>query len=220
MRRAISGLDRMWQAIWRRGAPWPWLILLVVSGVVIAAIAWDVWPRTMDLSALRARPRGKQAPGPSAAETVRVRLFLPHDVRNLLMEEERTIVRRAALDEAVRAVLQELGRATRAGTAPALSPATEIRHVFLDAFGILYLDVGGGVQALTAGEASRAALGISAVGLTLTTNFSDVKRVQFLADGKELVAQIGTLDLRHPLQPHFPSEEFEPIAPNTPDAMP
>jgi len=188
--------------------------------VVIVGIAWDVWPRTMDLSALRARPRGKQAPAPSAAETVRVRLFLPHDVRNLLIEEERSIVRHSARADAVRAVLQELARTTRAGTAPALPPAAEIRHVFLDAFGILYLDVGGGVQALTAGEASRAALAISAIGLTLTTNFSEVKRVQFLADGKELVAQIGTMDLRRPLQPHFPSEEFVPIPPTTPHAVP
>lgn len=216
----MSGLERVWQAFWRREAPWPWLFLLAVSSVIIGGIAWDVWPRTMDLSALRARPRGGQAPEPAAAETVRVRLFLPHDVRNLLMEEERVIPRRPVLDDAVRAVLQELTRATRAGTAPALPPAAEIRHVFLDAFGILYLDVANGVQSLTAGDAGRAALAISAIGLTLSTNFSDVKRVQFLADGKELVAQIGTLDLRRPLQPQFPSEEFEPLPPKIPDAMP
>jgi hypothetical protein len=202
----------------RRGAPWPWLFLLGVSGLVIAAIAWDVWPRTMDLSALRSRPRGQQAAAPVAEEKVRVRLFLPHDVRNLLMEEERDIARRSVLADAVRAVLQELTKTTRPGTVPALPPTAEIRHVFVDAFGILYLDVGHADQTLTAGEANRAALAISAIVLTLTTNFSDVKRVQFLADGKELVAQIGTMDLRRPLQPRFPGEEFEPILPKTPDA--
>ena len=58
---------------------------------------------------------------------------------------------------------------------------------------------------------TRAGLNVSAVVLTLTTNFSAVKRVQFLAAGQELSAQVGSVDLRRPLQPHFPGEESQPI---------
>jgi hypothetical protein len=189
-----------------------------VSASVIAGIAWDVWPRTIDLSALRVRPRGQRSPAPAATEKVRVRLFLPHDVRNLLMEEERDIARQTVLIDTVRTVLQELTTTKRAGTVPALPTRVDVRRVFLDAFGILYLDFAKGAEVLSAGEENRSALAISAIVLTLTTNFSEVKRVQFLADGTELVAQIGTMDLRRPLQPRFPGEEFEPSPPQTPNA--
>jgi hypothetical protein len=134
------------------------------------------------------------------------------------MEEDRDIPRRSALADAVRAVLQELTIATRGGTVPALPAAAEVRRVFLDAFGILYLDLAKGTEVLSVGEENRAALAVSAIVLTLTTNFNEVKRVQFLADGTEMVAQMGTMDLRRPLQPRFPGEEFEGSLPKVPDA--
>jgi hypothetical protein len=86
----------------------------------------------------------------------------------------------------------------------------EIRQVFLDTFGILYLDFGEGLRALVSGDRLPVDLAVSAIVLTLTTNFSDVKRVQFLVEGRELAAQVGTRDLRRPLQPRFPGEGSPP----------
>jgi hypothetical protein len=92
--------------------------------------------------------------------------------------------------------------------------------VFLDGFGILYLDCNSGIRALAAGDQSRAALAVSAIVLSLTTNLSEVKRVQFLAEGRELSAQAGTVDLRRPLQPHFPEEESQSIISTPPKDEP
>ena len=108
-------------------------------------------------------------------------------------------------------MVAELAKGGGPGTAPPLPPETDIRQVSLDAFGILYLDFAAGIEALTAGDAARAELNISAVVLTLTANFSEVKRVQFLSAGSEVSAQIGSADLRRPLQPSFPGEESQPI---------
>jgi spore germination protein GerM len=87
----------------------------------------------------------------------------------------------------------------------------ELRQAFLDAFGILYLDFDKRIQALAGGDGIRTDLATSSIVLTLATNFSDVKRVQFLSEGEELTLLTGGVDLRSPLQPHFPDEETQPV---------
>jgi hypothetical protein len=151
-------------------------------------------------------------------ERVRVRLFFPHSAKANLVEEERAIPRWSVLADGVRAVLQELTRTSGKGTVPPCPPAAQLRHVFLDQFGILYLDFNQGIEALVAGEEGRAALAVSAIGLSLATNFSEVKRVQFLTDGHGWSAQVGTIDLRRPLQPHFLEEQSRSAISNPPEA--
>ena len=46
---------------------------------------------------------------------------------------------------------------------------------------------------------------------TLTVNFREIKRVQFLVDGQEMTVVAGDLDLRRPVQPRFPGEEAQPV---------
>ena len=196
--------------VFRAGSPWPWLAVALASGGVIAGIAWEVWPRTLDLSLLRPRSLSS-ASAPAAVEHVRVRLFFPQETKATLVEEERDVPRRSVLADSVRVVLGELTRGGGVGTAPVLPSDVEVRHVYLDTFGILYLDFGARLRAAVAENASRAEMAVSAIVLTLTTNFSEVKRVQFLAEGHELTARVGSADLRRPLQPHFPGEELQPI---------
>ena len=90
----------------RRGSLWPWLAVLAASGAVIGAIAWDVWPRTVDLSLLRPALSGAASAPAPAAEHVRVRLFFPQEAKPVLAEEERDVPRQRSLPDAVRAVLR------------------------------------------------------------------------------------------------------------------
>jgi len=208
----------IWTAF-RGGSLWTWAALALASGGVIAGIAWEVWPRTLDLSRVRPRSQGSSTPV-AAAERVRVRLFFPQETKVTLVEEERDVPRRPVLADSVRGVLGELARGGGVGTLPALPSDVEVRYVYLDAFGILYLDFGERMRAAVAGNTSRAELAVSAIVLTLTTNFSEVKRVQFLAEGHELTARVGSVDLRRPLQPHFPGEELQPIVSQPPKEGP
>ena len=196
----------MVRAWWHRGSLWPWLALLLVSAAVVAGIAWEAWPRNVDLSLLRSRAPRPATPSAPTPQTVRVRLFFPYDARPQLAEEEREVVQWSVLEDGVRAVLQELTRVKGTGTQAPLPPAAEVEQVYLDSFGILYLDFGKGLEALASADAGRAALAVSAIALTLTTNFRDVKRVQFLLEGHEWAVQVGAADLRRPLQPQFPGE--------------
>jgi len=197
---------------------WPWCTLLLTSAAVITAIAWEVWPRTIDLSLVRPRAQRSHATSAPTPEHVRVRLFFPHDAKANLVEEERAIPRRSILADGVRAVLQELTRASGKGAMPPCPPTAQLRHVFLDKFGILYLDFNKGIEALATGDESRAALAVSAIVLSLASNFSEVKRVQFLRDGHGWSTQVGTIDLRRPLQPQFLEEQTRSAVSKPPEA--
>ena len=102
-----------------------------------------------------------------------MRLFFPQEAKATLVEEEREHLASGPPSRTVCGrCSQGLTKAAgREGTAP-LPPPAQIRQVFLDDFGILYLDFHQGIQ--TADGGRRGAGGDSAVAaivLTLTTNF-------------------------------------------------
>jgi hypothetical protein len=210
--RSASGLELAVRTVRRRPAFWPWITLLAVSAGVIGAIGWEVWPWTSEMSFARPSPMGAAPlPAPKTAEVMRVRLFFPREAKAILVEEERNIAQRSVFAEMVRAVLAELTRVKEAETQSPLPSGIELRQVFLDAFGILYLDFDKRILTLAAGDAIRTDLATSSIVLTLTTNFSEVKRVQFLSEGEEITILTGGVDLRMPLQPRFPDEEGQPV---------
>jgi len=194
----------------RQARVWPWLALLAISLGLTAAIAWQLLPAAIDLPTLRLRPPSPQPASPAVAiERRRVRLFFPQGTGEALKEVEREIPRRPVLAEEVRAVLRELANGEPGGR-PAIPPATEVRQVFLDAFGILYLDFNEKIQAVAAADAEPE-LAISAVVNSLAASFSEVKRVQFLVEGKEMAGMAGRWDLRRPISPRFPGEVNPPV---------
>jgi hypothetical protein len=191
----------------RHGRLWPWLGLLIVSVGVTAAIASQITPAAFDLPTVRSRPPIPQpTPRPVAIEWRRVRLFFPREKGETLKELEREIPDRPILAEEVRALLRELTKGP-SGVRPPVPPATEIRQVFLDPFGILYLDLGKEIRAVTAAPGPEPELAVSAIVNSLTASFSEIKRVQFLVEGKEMAGMAGGWDLRRPLSPRFPGEE-------------
>ena len=186
---------------------WPWLVLLVVSTGTTAVIAWQMMSAAMDLPTLRVSPPSKQPIARSMPVAQRrVRLFYPQEGGQTLKEQEREIPRRPILAEEVRAVIRELTQSMPGVRAP-LPQGTEVRQVFLDTFGILYLDFNQRVPLLAAGPGAEAELTISALVNSLTASFSEAKRVQLLIDGKEISGMAGTWDLSRPMVPHFPGNE-------------
>lgn len=195
----------------RQARVWPWLALLVISLGLTAAIAWQFLQAAIELPTLRLRsPSPQPVPTAVATEGRRVRLFFPQGTGEALKEVERVIPRRPVLAEEVRAVLRELAKGEPGGRPP-IPPATEVRQVFLDAFGILYLDFNKEMQAVAEAPGQEPELAISAVVNSLTANFSEVKRVQFLVEGKEMAGMAGRWDLRRPVNPQFPGEENPPV---------
>jgi hypothetical protein len=195
----------------RDPALWPWASLLAASLGLAILLAWQITPQLGRPPVLRPRPVPRQvAPLPMAGGHRGVRLFFPQESSDTFKEQEREIPRRSSPAEEIRAVLRELSRGVSEGLPP-LPPGIEARHVFVDSFGIAYLDFPAGIQAVVAVPGPQTERAILAVVTTLTTSFSEIKRVQFLADGQEMTVVTRGLDLRRPIQPRFPGEEAPPV---------
>jgi hypothetical protein len=129
------------------------------------------------------------------------------------MEVEREVPNRPVLAEAVRSVLRELANGVPGGKPP-VPPGAEVRQVFRDAFGIVYLDFTQEFQTLTKATGPEPELAIAAIVNSLTGNFREIERVQFLLDGKEATELVGGWDLRRPVSPRFPGQESSPSLPS------
>jgi sporulation and spore germination protein len=196
----------------RPPALWPWFSLLVASLGVITAIVWTAWPWAVSLPGITPRRAVSAVPaGPAPTERRRIRLFFPQDSGDTLKEQERELAPQGSLAADVKAILRALAGGAGPGVVAPLPPGLEIRQAYLDAVGILYLDFGKGIEAVIGGPGPQSDLALSAIVTTLTTTFSEIKRVQFLSEGHELAEVIGGVDLRRPVAPRFPGEESPTI---------
>ncbi len=190
----------------RPPAFWPWLLLLLGGAGVAAGIGWEVWPHLPALPGLQVQAP-ESAPPPAVKAQRRVRLFFPETGRAALREQERDIPRGTGLAEDARALLQALATGGEPGVHPPLPPGVKLQQVYVDAFGILYLDFNRPFQDFVTNETGpQVDLAILAIVGTFTSSFSEIKRVQFMSDGQELAMTVGSLDLRRPLSPDFPGE--------------
>ncbi len=188
---------------------WPWATLLLLSLGVLSGIAWDLWQVSSSLGfRSRAATGGpRPAPMPLPPERRRIRLFFPEIASRLFREVERTVPSRGTLAADVRAVLGELTAAEEHGEPPSVPSGVQIVHVFLDGFGILYLDLSKEFKAVLSRPQPQPELAVAAIVNTLTGSFTEVKRVQLLLDGQEIPLVVGALDLGHPLSPYFPAAD-------------
>jgi hypothetical protein len=190
---------------------WPWLLLLLTSAAVLGAVGWEIWPWVSGVALPPPKAAGPVVPAPAAPGRVRVRMFLPDESKQVLVEEEREIAGWLSLREGVQRLLEQLALA-RPGARTPFPPGTTLRHAYFDGAGILYLDFDLGIQRLAGGDWMRADLASSAVGLTLAANLGEVKRIQFLAEGAEMALLSGGMDFRRPFVPRFPGEQPGPDA--------
>jgi hypothetical protein len=120
--------------------------------------------------------------------------MLPPGPDGRSIERDATIPRHPFLREDVRALMAVLSR--ESGLLPA---GVEVRHAFRDAFGILYVDVGAGLQQWASEAPAAAETAIQSVVATLIASLEGVKRVQFLVEAQEWRSTVGTLELKRPL---------------------
>jgi hypothetical protein len=196
---------------------WPWLALLALSLSLSALILPRVWPLQAEFPVFRSPAEAPASPPPTArvgaGESRQIRLFFPQESGEAFREEERQMRRRATLADEVRVALGELATPGTAGAITPLPPGTQVLQVFVDSFGIAYLDLSREFQGLRQAPGREGEWAIASIVTTLTTSFQEIKRVQFLADGQEIGFTIGPLDLRYPLRPRFPGAEASDTTP-------
>ena len=204
----MSALDR------RPPAAWPWALLLLLSLGILGVIAWDIADVASSLG-LRVRGPAKvsrPAASPLPQERRYLRLFIPEAAGQSFREVERDVARGGTVTAEVRTVLAELSAQKTPNEPGPVPPDVRVRHVFLDSYGILALDLSGEFRAVLDRPLPQAEMAVAAVVNSLIGSFTDVKRVQFLLDGQEIPTLVGALDLGRPLSAHFPVEAPAPVA--------
>jgi hypothetical protein len=186
---------------------WPWGLVLLAAVAVSAAILSDLGPLFAGLGGFRPPASATRPSQPEPLGERFVTLVVPGGDGRFVHREFR-IERRPLLADEVRVVLQALQR--EAHVPP---QGTEIHRVFLDAFGILYLDLDRSFQDWLEASGADAEPAVAAAVETLTASFDAVRRVQLLVDGQELPAQVGRLDLRRPVR----AADAEPPPPPVPE---
>jgi len=143
----------------------------------------------MEQSNSIARPTPTPAPPQRA-----VLLFAGSD--GLLHPELREIPLPTELDERVRVLVQALLEGPRGGLAPIFPYAAELRAVFVDLHGRVFIDLSA-PETPPAGSTTECDLVYGVVDTVLLN--TDLKAVQLLFDGREINTLSGHLDLSRPL---------------------
>jgi spore germination protein GerM len=136
-----------------------------------------------------------------------VQLYFGARDRIGLAAEPRSLVLGPSVEARLRSCVRELAHGSLVGNLPVIPPDTRLRGVFLDPWGMAYLDfdesiLSGGVM----GDGEEW-LAVAAIVRTVCDNFPQLREVRFLIEGHVIFSLGGYIDLEEPLR----AEDF-PLA--------
>ena len=168
------------------------LLLLVLLG----AVAWAGW--TFVIAPRRAAVVPAAADSSTAGYRA-VRLFFASPGGDHLISESRELPESATLHERVAALVSELDRGPAGPGVAALPPGTSLLRVFLDADGLMTVDLSRAFQQGFKGGTGAEYLAIASLTRTLAANVPEVKRVLIVCGGEPIATLGGHLPLDRPI---------------------
>jgi spore germination protein GerM len=163
---------------------------IIFRGVLARRVLWE---------------RGLETPQEQPVETRPVTLYFGSPDGNGVAAERREAPMSGDLTETVRTVILQLIAGPSGPLVPVFPDETEVRDVFAGADGVLYLNFGPGLIERHPGGSCAEYATLASLVRTMTENFSDVKAVQILVDGRPRETLAGHYGMRDPLRP----EDFE-----------
>ena len=169
---------------------------LLIMLALLAAAAWAAWTFVI------APRRAVVAPAAADSSTAgyrAVRLFFASPGGDHLISESRELPESATLHERVAALLSELDRGPAGPGVAALPPGTSLLRVFLDADGLMTVDLSRAFQQGFKGGTGAEYLAIASLTRTLAANVPEVKRVLIVCGGEPVATLGGHLPLDRPI---------------------
>lgn len=149
---------------------------------------------------------GTRAPGLREDAPLRtIRLYFADPERFALRTESRTVAVGGTVEERLSACIDEMARGSLTGAAPVLPGGTRLQRIFLDPWGLAFLDFSRELlEVVDTGEGTEW-LAVAAVVRTLGENFPEIREIRFMVDGHVVTSLGGYVDLEEPLSPEdFP----------------
>ncbi len=117
-----------------------------------------------------------------------------------LAAERRDVLAGTHMSQDVVEALEGLAEGPMTDLVPLLPSGTHVKHVFIDAAGLAYVDFSSEiVDGFRGAGLSRELLAVRSMALTLRVNFSALQALQILVDGRPVPTLGGHLDTSGPL---------------------
>jgi spore germination protein GerM len=128
-----------------------------------------------------------------------VRLYFGDPSGFGLKSEDRTIVAGPTLTERLQECVRELAAGSLKGLAPSLPPSSRLMSVFVDPWGLAYLDFNRGILGERVVGDGQEWLIVASLVRTVCDNFPEVREVRLLVGGQVVTSLGGYVDLEEPL---------------------
>jgi spore germination protein GerM len=130
-----------------------------------------------------------------------VTLYFSEEEGEYLVGEKREIPKKESVEEEAKEAIIELIRGPRGELIPTLPSQTELLGLQLDQRGLARVNFNRALTKNHPGGSSAEMMTVYSVVNSLTFNFPNIKRVQFLVEGKQVETIAGHLSLRQSVPP-------------------
>jgi spore germination protein GerM len=130
-----------------------------------------------------------------------VTLYFSEEEGEYLVGEKREIPKKESVEEEAKEAIIELIRGPRGELIPTLPSQTELLGLQLDQGGLARVNFNRALTKNHPGGSSAEMMTVYSVVNSLTFNFPNIKRVQFLVEGKQVETIAGHLSLRQSVPP-------------------
>jgi len=128
-----------------------------------------------------------------------VSLYFSDDEGEYLIGEKREILKRNRVEEEAKETLLWLIKGPKGKLISTLPPRTELLTLQLDEQGVATVNFSHALSGDHPGGSSAEMITVYSIVNSLTLNFPEIKRVQFLVEGKAIETIAGHLSLKQPL---------------------
>lgn len=186
----------------KRGSGNKVFLILVLIGVGL--IAYVVF-REARPPALKPRPEKRTfrlEKKPTEATKKTVLLYFSDQEQEYLIGEKREIQKRDRVEEEASDLVVELTRGPKGALLPTLPPSTRLLDLQITEAGVARVNFSKAICQNHPGGSSAEIMTVYSVVHSLTANFPEIRRVQFLIEGKEVETITGHISLKAPLSPN------------------
>lgn len=135
------------------------------------------------------------------AERREVLLYFSDSEGEYLVGEKRKILKRNVAKEEARETVVELIKGPKGKLIPTLPPRTELLTLEISDAGVAKVNFSPALSKDHPGGSSAEMMTVYSIVNSLSLNFPQIKRVQFLIDGKPIATIVGHLSLEQPVSP-------------------
>jgi len=182
----------------KKGGAGKFFLFLIIIGV---GLFWAYQFRQEIFDSLKPLLEKKPEKKTAVKEKKIVTLYFSEEEGEYLVGEKREIPKKESVEEEAKEAIIELIRGPRGELIPTLPSQTELLGLQLDQRGLARVNFNRALTKNHPGGSSAEMMTVYSVVNSLTSNFPNIKRVQFLVEGKQVETIAGHLSLRQSVPP-------------------